>query len=1331
MTQKTTRMTNYHYEGLPGTLARPVESLTRQIDAEGFSQAMNYALDFLEISTQYVSCYLFVLLQEVELNLEPSQRPLGAIVRKIDTKRSLSFGDWVNDIFNPLVRIAQKEMPGNPLVQSISSVLFHRGNNRLLGGKNEPSVVRIRNEYKGHSTTLSNEIYKGVVSTLEPHVINMLKAMEPFTEMDFEYSGNHCVIAYRQGHKTDLYPLVFKSPEGYEYVFQSLKDEEISYISSDVNAVTLINDTLNPDFDALLKRTDPAFDISQEINWPEMRKMMREESSRFLDRVYREKKYNRELFVERTALSSVLRNFTESDKTLLPLLGEAGQGKTNQLCFWTEEISASDDGVLIFSSSDFSEYGLPATLRRVFGTSPRKDPERIVREMHERAAQEDRIIYVFFDAINECLHYEENSELIGPVALYESFRNLFIKPEYSRFKVLFTCRNYTWKNLFHKQMGRDEAFMYKPDGGTEVHGFNDAELQEAWRIYQNLYQMSNDFNTLSKVSLVRLKDPLVLKIACTNHVGRTLPDELEKFTSVALFEEMTDIISHSYAGRQQLEILLTMASYMLGEYEAGRPSDRIETAELKRACSDTSSPLHKLSSLIYKNGVRTVACTELLNKPERPILRHVQSPDGHTEIQFIYERYLEFLMAKVFVDKHVTGDSMIPAETYIKALCGKSGNVVFMGTLRNALILDCLRTHDNSTVISLIQDHEGNFEASLLVSELFSILVSENFEETLFSLTRKMLMKGDGLSSELVKEFNSITKLIYANKADENVISRHKELQAALKPEIRLAESAAITVINGMFLSDWYNSSLYRNDPYELLWSLVNNRFLDVCNDACMYIYYLHNKKFTGSHTPVKENITLRIVHRMFDEIKEKGLVKTISNKALRSKSVSFVEAGGRIAVMLMINEMLAGRDKEAARLMDELRGLVSYLTWDYRIIKLIMPFFSTILRKQITFQSAYVNNAIEYQTFWDDTIVPASDGGEGRWCRHDVCELADCFITGRNDGFKSFRKEKDRILKAYYSGDSFSYFVMERLMIVAGISDWENIAPIVRDFFSDRYRSNEWFDYSQMSMLYVLYQLHKKASGYIPELVEIFSREAADWTLRCKGRFKGHNSSKANTTGYYKRNVMNWYCDVYCAHYGDNVAHEGDSTAVPIFYKLIEDGIARRDRTLLMHLLDNVSELVSDNGLIKTALALLFHTMSLLGDSAAVKEIDSAPSDRDDGFFRLGLVQAIGNILSTAKNYFPEEVDEFLKREIVGLDFEGISTYREEVLSYNPSGESLSDLFTHSFGNFVIWSLVNFEPFKAYAVKVVKMSEKTSDSFQWYDYAVREGFRELFRVKL
>ena len=314
-------MTNYHYEGLPGTLARPVESLTRQIDAEGFSQAMNYALDFLEISTQYVSCYLFVLLQEVELNLEPNQRPLGAIVRKIDTKRSLSFGDWVNDIFNPLVRIAQKEMPGNPLVQSISSVLFYRGNNRLLGGKNEPSVVRIRNEYKGHSTTLSNEIYKGVVSTLEPHVINMLKAMEPFTEMNFEYSGNHCVIADRQGHKTDLYPLVFKSPEGYEYVFQSLKDEEISYISSDVNAVTLINDTLNPDFDALLKRTDPAFDISQEINWPEMRKMMREESSRFLDRVYREKKYNRELFVERTALSSMLRNFTESDKTCLPLLG--------------------------------------------------------------------------------------------------------------------------------------------------------------------------------------------------------------------------------------------------------------------------------------------------------------------------------------------------------------------------------------------------------------------------------------------------------------------------------------------------------------------------------------------------------------------------------------------------------------------------------------------------------------------------------------------------------------------------------------------------------------------------------------------------------------------------------------------------------------------------------------------------------------------------------------------------------------------------------------------------------------------------------------------------
>ena len=1323
---------------LPSTLSKPVASLMREVEKGNFSAGMNYALDFLEISVQFVSCCLFVLLQDAEKELPEDAKAMKAIVDKIDSKRALSFGDWVNDISNPAVRAALKELPDNPLVRSLNAALFVRGANRLLGTKTEPSVVRIRNEYKGHSTTLSNEIYRGVVFTLEPQILAMLKAVEPLQEFSFNFSdGGGSLFRSPDGTEADLYPLVFRNEKGYVYVFQSLKDEEISYISSDEEAVTLIDDSRNAAFDRLLQRSSRSFDIAKEMNWTEMRALLNAESARFLGRVYREKKYNRELFVERKTLSRLLGEFSASPLTLFPLLGEAGQGKTNQLCWWTEEISKGDDAVLIFSSSDFAGESLPDALRRIFRSSPRKDAAKIVRELHKRAGEEGRTVYIFFDAVNECLRYKDApaDELNGPAALYEAFRELFIRPEYPRFKLLFTCRSYSWKTLFQLQMKRDATLMFGRDRGqdSEVHGFSDEELRTAWDIYQNLYQMSGGFDELSKVSLVRLKDPLILKIACTNHVGTALPQELQDYSSIALFADMTDRIAHSYAGRQQHEIMLTIAGYILGEYEQGRPSDRIDRAELRRAWDDPSAALHKLSRLIYKQGGLTVAYTELLNKPERPILRYIETPDGRAEIQFIYERYLEYLMAVEFIRRNRRDGSAIPAEAYIRALEEESGSVVYMGALRNALIMDWCDTGDDGTLISLVRDYGDDYEVSLLTGEVLNVLIRENYEDRLFALMRRMLDEPLPGRDELTRQFNELTRKIQGNKADEFVIARHKSLKKELGPVLHLGQTVTVSVINGMFLSDWFVGGLYRQDPYELLWKLVGNPLLDIGNDACMYIYYLHNKRHTLEFTPLRENISAAIVRRMFATVQSRGLAATVSDAKLRARAVSFVETGARLAVMLIIDDMLSGRtgaSDRAAEMMRDIRGLVSWLTWKFRLVRLVMPFFSMILRRQITFQSSYVNNAVEYQTFWDDSVVPADDGGEGRWCRKYAAELASWFVSGPGDGFSGFSREHPKILKAYMSGDSFSYFILERLLAVAGIAGWENIAPVVRQFFTDGYRGGEWFDYSQMSMLYVLYQVQKKSAAYNPELMEIYSREAADWTRRCKGFFRGRNSHKANTTGLYKRNVMNWYCDVYCTHSGDNVPHDGDTAAAPVFHELIEEAVRTKDKPLLYHLLSNISELVSDNGYVLTALDLLLHVMHLFPDAESVAAFDAMDGGLNENAPQT-LVQAVGNVLSTAKNYFPEEVDAFLRRELAGVAFPGVSRYRDEVLNYSPGGETLSDLFTHSFGNFVIWSLVNLDPFKEFAARVVGMSAQASDCFDWYDMVIREGFRTIFGVKI
>ena len=100
-------------------------------------------------------------------------------------------------------------------------------------------------------------------------------------------------------------------------------------------------------------------------------------------------------------------------------------------------------------------------------------------------------------------------------------------------------------------------------------------------------------------------------------------------------------------------------------------------------------------------------------------------------------------------------------------------------------------------------------------------------------------------------------------------------------------------------------------------------------------------------------------------------------------------------------------------------------------------------------------------------------------------------------------------------------------------------------------------------------------------------------------------------------------------------------------------------------------------------------------------------------------------------KNYFPAEVDNFIRKDLVGLNFPGLSRYQEDLLNYNPSGESLSDLFTHRFGKFLMWALVNESQVDKFAFEAMSSAVNSSNSFKWYDNVIRITFRYLFNVKL
>lgn len=1338
---------------LPYTLSIPIEKAISAIENQQFGKAMNHCLDFFEISTAFLSFVFLRLLQEKSSQNKQVQTALEAFVNRIDQKRPLSMGDWLNDLFTPLLLAAMRFIPENELTQSFQSTLIEKRKNILLGNKHIPSIVQIRNDYRGHSTTLSESIYRDVVTQLEPRFLKMLEALQPLTRCDYDIRlGKYKITStVGTGWSIDLYPLVFTNDKDYRYVFHTLKDEQACYISSNENAVRLVTYDMNDVIDRDFQRILPSFDIAKDLNWEEIKHIMHEESSHYLDKVYVEKKYNRELFVERKKLTQTLHAFWDSDQTFFPLTGEAGQGKTNQLCYWTEQLIADDKPVLIFNSSNFADCTLDHMIKLTFGYSHRKDISRLLDSIHNKAVEKNQPIYIFFDALNECLKYSEaDDETEGPLALYQAIRRLFCTSRYTHFKTLITCRVYTWKNVILPIIDKEDSFLFSTEEeGGMVRGFNREETQRAYDIYQQLYQMHTPYGNLDRRITLRLKDPLILKFTSANFLGSDLPSSPERYTSLSLFAHMMDSIGNSYAGNRQREILEKSSDYILELYLKGMPVDGLPVEDLKMAFQNTDSELHALAQLIYKKDGISIAYAELLNKADRPILKEVRRADPHGEhlyIQFVYERFLEYVLGEALIRKGTQKHGKkqaLPASFFADILKDITPNVVFMGALRNALLHDCLHHGDFSSLIDLEFRWGEDYIVMSLVTETINTMIRENYENELFDLMPKLLESREE-EYPLIESFNSVVQAIQSNQSNEQVIAEHKLLSEQLAATMRLKKLASVSIVNGILLTDYYNENLYSHNAFDLLWQVMLDPIYDIRNDACMYTYYLSNRRHTLEYTPLHENLTVRIIKEMYGNIKARGLVRNFALKRHRSNAMLYIETATRLCVLMIIDHSRYDDDHSEQIVSDmfaEMKSIFRYLTRNLLFVRFFMPIFQIAMKRQVTFQSDYVNNAIEYQTFWEkDTFL--NDEFQGvAWRRSDVDELMSFShhyhrFGSMDDSIECQQEERrfaslyPKILSAYKTGDSFSLFVIERMLVIMGVSRWQNIAPIAEAFFTDEFRQTQWFDYCQMSMLYVLYQVAYNSTEQNLHLLEIYSKEAVDWTCRNRGLFRGRRSDRANPRGLYKRNIMCWYAVVYCSQSGDGIPLPGDERPVSRFYELIDLAIDTSDKELLFHLLENISELITDIGYIQVALQLLKYILVRYDTKEKVAVLDAVRVDRE-GIYQYDLVRLVGNILSTAKNYNPEAVDNFIQKEIVGLSFPGVNTYREDILNYHPSGENLSDLLTHRFGNFLMWGLLNVEAADDFAIEAIAASTKAKDSFAWYEQGVKIFIKHFFGVQI
>lgn len=1293
---------------LPYTLAHILERYHDKASHAEWQRAMNYMLDFFEISSQYLSLVLLNRLRRhlLDTGAQPSET-LRDVVRFMDTKRPMSLGDWCNDVLRKLVVETRAQLPQDPVMTALWQIINKR-RNIYVDSVNGLGVVASRNTIRGHATTMTDTYYQEQVRRLEPQLTAIEEAVAPIGDWVDEH---------------ELFPLIHTSEEGYVYVFQTLKEDAVSFVSADERAATLFTDAHNTAINAWFRTFLPAFDVSRETNWLEYIDYMSEQSEAYLQTIYLQKKYNRELYVNRDSLDDAYRDFMASGKQLFPLLGQAGQGKTNQLCHWVETLLQNKQPVLILSGTDFTETDLPAVLRNLFRCSRRKKIEDVLLDIERKAETNGALVHIFFDAVNECILYPDTpAEEQASVELFRDIATLFANPALRNFRVLFTCRNYTWQQYIVSELKSFDTGTFFGLGQEQdyaVRGFSDREVRNAYAVYGALYKMQTDINDLRRTVVLRLKDPLVLKIACTNYLGRKMPEDSLAYTSNALFSHMSHDIACAYAGAGQKAVLQVLGELFLACYEAGTPCDTVFLSEL--SAPQATAEQKALRTLILNDKGITIAFGELLNRPERPILRLI---DGE-KLQFVYERYLEYVMAHVYYNRFRSQN--LTAENILHTIHTAAFNEVMMSVLRNVLLIHYAETGEPQLLVELITRYGEEHKVIMLVKDCTRVLAAEHYEQLLVQLENELLAQNDSR----IRTYNELNRKILAGKTSDGDISAYAGLVKELAPVIRARHLAADTLVNTVFLTDFFNENLYAV-PLEPLFRRVLADPVDEVKDRfCLSIYYLSFKHRTDTGNRLTRNITLFLIEYMQRQVTRFPVRRWVFRENGVRCLVSFLITSIRLQILLIIDNLLAetpeGRDKAGA-ILDQIRRLFSRLTGHYTLLHILLPFLSAVLRKQFNMQQMYCNNVTEFSAFWQPQYVSPLPSGDV-WSRADLAAAGPYFRLC-NGEFSLFH---NKVLQAYRTGDALSYFALERIIVVQSVTDINNTLLLWRALKNAHLEETPWWDYSQMSLIYSLYQIGMKAEHMPDELWTLLSDWCRDWTLRCRGYYRGHNSHRTNPLGLYKRNVMAWYCMVYCRLHGDTPAPD----TVPLMRDLMRKAVEERDKELLMHLIGSINELVTDAGQIYTTLDLLREMMAALSEQEDIDAFERNINKRYPDTAE-SIVIAIGRILSVAGIYFNAQVSAFLNRDTVNLTFPGLALYNRQQLNLSAEGEKLSDLFTHRFGNFIIWALIHEPAVDDTIIRVLAAAAKgpadeapEKATTRWVKETIRIVLSDLFNTTI
>jgi len=1365
------------FELMPSSLIYPVFRYDKFIAAKEYGKAFRSLMDFFELSMQFSAGVMLRYLEKEKVDFDDDLK--GTVELMIG--KPLSVGDWVQ-IFRVVAQKSYALKPDHPLINSLQKHIYHAKDGNILNGwgskkgEEHAGIDNFRNKFI-HDTFLDDDQYFTALCILEQRMMKFLLALEPLMDIHFffvdqvmDVSGEEnlymllpdkgidpqrkLAVSTRVDLDVSNYyqsdrplsrreilveeQLIRLSPfiiyhfndellaeKRYSYIFQTIIGGNLgkaNFVSSHEKARKKETELFKEHFADFLHKILGAafthsgykFSLKKDTSLSVLAEKAKSYTNRFINQQIASEKYDTELFVERELLSREYSAFLESPVPAMVILGNTGSGKTNQICSWIGKIPGNDL-VLAFYGKDFSSQSIQESLQQIFGDSKRNATE-ILSSINDKLIKENRKLHVFFDAINECTIYNRQAGGRGPLDLFWEIDLLFVAPAYSNLKVVISCRTFTWEEMVSKSRKISASHYYasagKPDGNI-LKGFSPEEFSLAYPKYAKRFELSTSLEQLMGDAYYfirfRLFDPLILKTSAGIYKGKSLSAELKNFNSTSLFA-------------RQFESLEQEQRYLLGIFTEklwGYSTDALSLSEIYRARDDQQHILHVLSLLLF-TGEDMQFSPALFLLLDQGILRIEHGPLLQ-ELRFVYERFHEYLFARTFLEIR-RGASInkepVEAAHYEKVLKEAGSYAVIMGAMRNALIMDYHYCREDASVIIALAK-SNLYESEPLIADTLNVLLEESYGEC-YTLVMQMLHQDRALSigwatekERIDRELKKLKKIRSVKPEIKESLAKEKAIvDRAMYPVLKLRK-AAVSAIYKIYRSPLYRiyTEMPVNDPNLLLWEIMSDPIPEVRDNASIYIYYIAR---------FNQEIGNEILDHLSGKILDFPMRSVFWGDNLKKLRYFYIEPACRVATFMVIDGLVERRDyAQAERIIGVWKEIVRKYTFNYVGVRLVMPFFKFLMFRQAEVQNEYVNNGMEYQHFWDKVPLDLP----GSWSRNEYAAL----VPYLNPEMANIADHRKMIVKGMCSGDAFSYFLLERILLVHGYTDWKRVGGTINAVLNANI-SRELRPYMEMSVSYVLFHILHKYDQVIDEAEALFGTLVKRWMIENKGLFRSHYNHLANENRPYKQYPLNWYAAAYCRHYGDGLRKPGDVHAVPVFRELLQLAYTTKDKELLYNCLENIAVLVSDFSCHKTALDLFEFAMGMFKSESAIRGFDAIHLAREG--YQKGIRSFLSDVLGTIKSYYPREVDYFILNKLNGSEFPDMEKFREDIYNNSRSHEGIGDMLTHKFGNFVSWGLLNEPVINNFFVRLLQLATESKNYFDWFDISVRYSFTELLGVK-